>query len=225
MENVKLFKQGAEGRIFTGTYLGQPTIAKERFQKEYRHPDLDSSLTKERMKRESRALIKCKCAGIRTPTIYLVDFKRRTIFMQYLVYSITVKNFIESALEYDVEAISVQIGEVLGKMHTNNIIHGDLTTSNMLLVNKNDELSFNKIENLEIVFIDFGLAHVDGSDEDKGVDLYVLERALVSTHPLAKEIFKKILVGYKKLNKSGFKSVQVKYEEVRARGRKRTMVG
>ncbi len=59
-------------------------------------------------------------------------------------------------------------------MHEAGVVHGDLTTSNIMI--KNDE-------NHSIVFIDFGLASTQPNIEDKAVDLYVLERAFISTHP------------------------------------------
>ncbi|XP_044270519.1 EKC/KEOPS complex subunit TP53RK [Tribolium madens] len=225
MEGFELFKQGAEGRIFKGVYLGKPTIAKERFVKKYRHPDLDSHLTKERIKSESRSIIRCKSAGIRTPALYLVDFNRRTIFMEYFENSIAVKDFIAKASDDVGNKLALEIGTALGKMHANNIIHGDLTTSNMLLVNKNGQNVYENLQDLELIFIDFGLSHVESSAEDKGVDLYVLERALLSTHSTANEIFEQVLEGYKLENKSGFQEVLAKFKEVQARGRKRTMVG
>ncbi len=74
--------------------------------------------------------------------------------------------------------------------------------------------------------IDFGLGFSEGSPEDKGVDLYVLERAFLSTHPNMEKEFAEVLVGYKsKLNKADRRIVVDKYEEIRMRGRKRTMVG
>lgn len=225
MEGFELFKQGAEGRIYKGVYLGKPTIAKERFVKKYRHPDLDAQLTKERIKSESRSIIRCKTAGIRTPALYLVDFTRRIIFMEYFENSIVVKNFITNSNEEVISKLALKIGTALGKMHANSIIHGDLTTSNMLLVNKHNQNVYDDLQDLELIFIDFGLSHVESSAEDKGVDLYVLERALISTHNTANEIFDKVLEGYKSENKLGFKEVFAKLKEVQARGRKRTMVG
>lgn len=60
-------KQGAEGKLYTGSYLGKTVIVKERFKKRYRHPDLDNQLCKERMKAEARAIVKCKSAGKCSP--------------------------------------------------------------------------------------------------------------------------------------------------------------
>ena len=77
--------------------------------------------------------------------------------------------------------------------------------------------------------IDFGLGSAEGSPLDKGVDLYVLERAFLSTHPGTEDLFEVILKSYKEEMASGSKKeaqeVVSKYEEIRMRGRKRTMVG
>ncbi|XP_069702093.1 EKC/KEOPS complex subunit TP53RK [Periplaneta americana] len=226
-----LIKQGAEAKLFKGSYLGKMTVVKERFKKSYRHFDLDNHLTKERMKSEARALLRCKLAGICTPALYLVDFERRRMYMEYVENSVTLKEHIMKiteditnghdnvdTLSQNLNSIAQEIGRILGKLHSHNIIHGDLTTSNMLLVKDGKNIP-------TIVLIDFGLSHVESSMEDKGVDLYVLERALISTHANVDKLFTVILSAYAEHNKRESKEVLKKLEEIRARGRKRTMVG
>ncbi|XP_072386945.1 EKC/KEOPS complex subunit TP53RK [Diabrotica undecimpunctata] len=227
MKEFKLIKQGAEARIYKGSYLGKVTIAKERFTKTYRIPTLDTDLTKKRIIAESRALVRCKAAGLRTPALYLVDFKRKTIFMEFIEHSQTVKDFIEEHSDR-IEELSeffFRIGKLLGTLHSNNIIHGDLTSSNILVVNKYAKDDFKNFNDLDLMPIDFGLSFIDSKTEEKGVDLYVLERALLSTHSVAEQLFPKILEGYKEEFKNGSQKILLKFEEVRARGRKRTMVG
>lgn len=235
-ENLKILKQGAEAKLYICKYLGQPTLIKERFQKTYRHPELDVSITKERIKNEARSIVRCKTADIKTPSLYLVDFERRRIYMQHFEENVTVKDFIINYLKEQngsgdqvnsLDILAKMIGETVRKMHKSNIIHGDLTTSNMLLVPKipNNESKWSHIDNLELVMIDFGLSFIDTSTEDKGVDLYVLERALISTHNDYPELFGNILEAYKGYSKENVKEIISKFEEVRARGRKRTMVG
>ena len=63
MNNFELIAQGAEARVYKGIYLGKPTLIKERFEKKYRHADLDKRLTKDRIKAECRAIIRAKAAG------------------------------------------------------------------------------------------------------------------------------------------------------------------
>ncbi|VVC93471.1 unnamed protein product [Leptidea sinapis] len=225
--DFKILKQGAEAKLYLGNYLGKPTVIKERFKKKYRHPDLDESITKERIKNEARSIVRAKVAGVKTPSLYLVDFERRRIYMQYFEHSVTVKDFIinikkkytdDSAAKLN--KVARIIGENVRKLHIHNIIHSDLTTSNMLLV-KDDEKDINQ----ELVIIDFGLSYIDTRAEDKGVDLYVLERALISTHNDCPDLFSKILEGYKAYSNTNIKEILHKFEDVRARGRKRTMVG
>ncbi|XP_039765940.1 EKC/KEOPS complex subunit TP53RK [Pararge aegeria] len=236
-EELKILKQGAEAKLYICNYLGKPTLIKERFKKNYRHPDLDASITKERIKNEARSIVRCKTAGVKTPALYLVDFERRRIYMQHFLQSITVKDFIvnlkSSTNQCDITALDVyadKIGEIIRRMHENNIIHGDLTTSNMLLVEKDptgseENSKWLEYSNVDLVLIDFGLSFIDSSAEDKGVDLYVLERALISTHNDYPNLFNRIFNAYKSYSKNNIKEIISKYEDVRARGRKRTMVG
>jgi len=119
-----------------------------------------------------------------------------------------------------------KMGEAVGRMHAAGIIHGDLTTSNLMLrpAATMESTSGDKILAGEIVLIDFGLASQSSADEDRAVDLYVLERAFGSTHPRAEVLFKELLVAYGKSYKGGSVVIK-KLEDVRMRGRKRSMLG
>ena len=75
--------------------------------------------------------------------------------------------------------LAYRIGQTVATLHDNTVIHGDLTTSNMILRDNDPE---------QLVMIDFGLSYTSTMEEDKGVDLYVLERALISTHPLSQKL-------------------------------------
>ncbi|KAI9018144.1 TP53 regulating kinase [Phycomyces nitens] len=218
---VACIKQGAEARVFElPTFLGleQGCIAKERFKKTYRHPDLDRQLTAKRVVQEARSLYKCKKAGMDTPTLYFVDMNTATIFMEKIV-GMTVKQRLLDHQEtlysgVDFDSLAKYIGESLAKMHSLDVIHGDLTTSN-LMIRQGVE---------SVVIIDFGLSYVSSLAEDKAVDLYVLERAFLSTHPNTEELFESILSHYLKAYKNS-KAVMSKLEDVRLRGRKRSMLG
>ena len=222
LNSFSLLKQGAEAKLYTGTFLGQKAIVKERFSKKYRHPTLDETLTRDRIKGEVRSLIRCKTVGIRTPTILHTDLDSSVIVMEYLEQFQTARDFIKTKMEAKsndpLQIVSQKIGSILAKMHKAGIIHGDLTTSNILVEESP--------EGLELVLIDFGLGFAEGSAEDKGVDLYVLERALLSTHPNSEKLFKTIIDEYQKeLGAKNCAEVIKKFEEIRLRGRKRTMVG
>jgi len=224
MEGFTLVKQGAEAKLHVGSFLGQKAIAKERFPKKYRHPSLDQQLTKKRLKAELKLLIRCKKLGIRTPTIFFADADKSLFIMEYLSEAVTSRDLINAVRASEAEAdrtrltdVLKKIGETVAKLHNDGVIHGDLTTSNILVdAGREDEL----------VMIDFGLGFSEGTAEDKGVDLYVLERAFHSTHPNMEDDFAVVLDAYRStLNKGDKKVVVAKYEEIRMRGRKRTMVG
>lgn len=204
--------------MYVGSFLDQAAVVKQRFSKKYRHPSLDLQLTKDRHRAEVRAVLKCKSIGVRTPVLYLADNATNTIIMENIQDSVTAKDFINKNLEdkniQQLENICREIGKVVAKLHLNGIIHGDITTSNILIT-----------KDINIVMIDFGLSFMEGTPEDKGVDLYVLERAFLSTHPNTEHLFAELLASYK--NKLGKQSGEVikKFEEIRMRGRKRTMLG
>ena len=123
-----------------------------------------------------------------------------------------------------------RVGSAVGRMHAVGIVHGDLTTSNLMLRpwkatdTKVDVTQEGQRLEGEIVVIDFGLASQTTFDEDRAVDLYVLERAFGSTHPRAESLFKEVLTAYGKSYK-GANAVLKKLEDVRMRGRKRSMLG
>jgi len=220
----EVFKQGAEARLYITDFLGKKCLIKERFKKLYRHPELERSLSSQRVKNEVRAIVKCRQCGIRAPNLFYVDQEKNAIYMEYLDDCITLKQYIDELLEMDdqqkIQVVAEEIGKTVAKLHENSIIHGDLTTSNFLVKKSQaGDLSY-------LILIDFGLTTVESahSPEDKGVDLYVLERAFLSTHPNTEAVFETILKSYTDTYKSS-KEVISKLDEVRLRGRKRTMVG
>jgi len=214
------FKQGAEARLYTTTFLGQKAVVKERFSKKYRHPDLDVKLTSDRHKAEARALLKCKQIGVACPTLYLADQEQHLLIMQHLEGKTAREAVDQGIAEADVKKLSriaKLIGSTVAKLHQNHLIHGDITTSNLLIQEDG--------ENTKLAVIDFGLSFQEGVAEDKGVDLYVLERAFLSTHPNTEKLFAEVLEAYSKDAGAASAEVLKKFEEIRLRGRKRTMVG
>uniref|UniRef100_A0A8C9PBK2 non-specific serine/threonine protein kinase n=1 Tax=Spermophilus dauricus TaxID=99837 RepID=A0A8C9PBK2_SPEDA len=160
-------------------------------------------------------------AGISAPVVFFVDYASNCLYMEEIEGSVTVRDYIRSALKAEKApqifyALAKAIGQVLARMHDEDLIHGDLTTSNMLLKPPVDQLN--------IVLVDFGLSFVSGLPEDKGVDLYVLEKAFLSTHPNTEAVFEAFLKSYSTFSKKS-KPVLKKLNEVRLRGRKRSMVG
>ncbi|KAF6089641.1 TP53 regulating kinase [Phyllostomus discolor] len=221
LSGLELVKQGAEARVFRGRFQGRAAVVKHRFPKGYRHPALEARLSRRRTVQEARALLRCRRAGISAPVVFFVDYASNCLFMEDIEGSVTVRDYIQSILEAEktperLLGLAQTIGQVLAHMHDEDLVHGDLTTSNMLLRPPPEQL--------DIVLIDFGLSFVSALPEDKGVDLYVLEKAFLSTHPNTESVFEAFLKSYSASSKKA-KPVLKKLDEVRLRGRKRSMVG
>lgn len=245
-----MISQGAEGKLYLSSFMGKKCIIKERFVKKYRLPELDKTLTKNRMLNESRNIARCSKAGINVPTIYFVDMLNRKIYMQCISNSVQLKEVLrviddytvanKGSKEYDelIEKICIELGEMLAKLHGSDIIHGDLTPSNILIkINDiKEDYDFNSGKNKILssktfdymYLIDFGLSSVSnsfqGGIEDKAVDLYVLKRAIVSSNPKSEEIFEKVLDIYQQKCPNGDKIVE-HYKKVEMRGRKKLAFG
>ncbi|XP_043690759.1 EKC/KEOPS complex subunit bud32-like isoform X1 [Telopea speciosissima] len=213
-----LLKQGAEARVFESTFMGRRSIIKERFSKKYRHPSLDTKLTHKRLNTEARCMTKARRLGVSTPVLYALDTVLHTLTFEYVEGRVVKEIFLDFGLnglnQELMNDITTQIGDAIGKLHDGGLIHGDLTTSNMLFRNGTNEL----------ILIDFGLSFTSTLPEDKAVDLYVLERALLSMHSSCGNVMDQILAAYRKTSKQ-WSSTFNKLGQVRQRGRKRTMVG
>jgi len=190
-----------------------------------------------------RAIIRCRAAGIATPALYFVDLARGRIYMEDLITACTLRDHInESGVGIETHQwLMAEVGKILATMHSKDIIHGDLTTSNMMF-NANLKPAAGAAGSssagaaadsggaaegavaAEVIMIDFGLSSSSTVAEDKAVDLYVLERAFSSTHPRSEPLFAAIMASYE-ANHPNPSPVVKKLEEVRARGRKRTMLG
>uniref|UniRef100_A0A182SEP0 non-specific serine/threonine protein kinase n=1 Tax=Anopheles maculatus TaxID=74869 RepID=A0A182SEP0_9DIPT len=129
-DEIKLLKQGAEGKLYIGTYKDKRCLVKERFEKKYRHPALDRQLTRQRIKAEQKAFQRCAAAGLLTPELYGVDVEGRKIYMEYLDKSRTAKDFIDEltaasasdAMESpQLKKLAEKIGHVVGVLHRNNL--------------------------------------------------------------------------------------------------------
>ncbi|KAG8844774.1 serine/threonine-protein kinase bud32 [Tulasnella sp. 330] len=251
LEDARLVQQGAEARVYKATLntASRPIIIKHRFQKMYRHPSLDVSLTKSRVAMEARALIRCLRSGVCVPGIRMVDPWEGIIGVE-LIDGPSIRSVLggdneeegedsEEPLDGDDQAylrshdispeqIMRLVGREIAKMHAVDVIHGDLTTSNMMLRPARTSLPADSSSrlSLEVVIIDFGLSFQSVLVEDKAVDLYVLERAFISTHPDSEGLFSEVLDGYAEAaGNKAWSVLQRRLDEVRLRGRKRSMVG
>jgi TP53 regulating kinase-like protein len=209
MKSSSLIKKGAEASLFLTQWQDRRVIIKKRLPKKYRPTRLDDQIRTYRTVHEPQLIHGAKHAGVPTPLIYQVNVKEGTIIMEF-VEGKPVKELLNIQSEKERKRTCLRIGKSIGRLHKSGIIHGDLTTSNMIL--DPDE---------RIVFVDFGLGEKTNELEAKAVDLHLMKRALESTHyRVAQECFNMVIEGYSSvLGSERAKEVLGKIEEIERRGR------
>ena len=193
----KFIAQGAEAKL----YLEDGQIIKDRVKKDYRIKEIDNRLRKSRTKREAKILTKLHAIDFPGPKLIESDDKE-IISMQYID-GPKLRDILDTS---NFEKISEDIGKKVAIMHNNHMIHGDLTTSNMIFKD-------------EVYFIDFGLSFFSHKIEDKAVDLHLLKQALESKHyKIWEKCFKAVIHGYKKETKDA-EAILERLKQVEKRGR------
>jgi len=121
-----------------------------------------------------------------------------------------VKQLLEEVSGSERRELCIRIGRLIGRLHRHGIVHGDLTTSNMILDSDN-----------KIFLVDFGLGEKSRDLEARGVDLHLLKRGLQSTHfKVAEECFSRVIEGYSDIvEPSTVDKVLRKIREIEIRGR------
>jgi TP53 regulating kinase-like protein len=209
LKDNMLIKKGAEASLFLERWHDRKVVMKQRFPKKYRLPEIDERIRNYRTIHESQLLHYAKEAGVSTPVIFLVNLKDSNIIMEFIE-GRQVKQVLNKLSFKERKRLCKRIGEFIGRLHRRGVIHGDLTTSNMILT-RNDN----------VVFVDFGLGEKSMELELRGVDLHLMKRAFQSTHFLhAEECFNAVLEGY--ANVIGDKvaqNISRKIIEIESRGR------
>jgi Kae1-associated kinase Bud32 len=204
----KILYRGAEAEICLSEYMGRAVVLKRRVKKTYRISEIDTALIAMRTKEESKLITQSRSFGVAVPLLYDVDLLHGVITMEYVAGK-RVKDILNSLDESERQRICQKIGESIARLHNHDIIHGDITTSNMILFND------------RIYFIDFGLGSTNSELEAKGVDLHVLMEAFESTHSRYPQCFGYVFEGYKKQFQGDATTVMEKIEEIVRRGRYR----
>lgn len=202
---VAVHRVGAEARLDSAVWMGRNVVFKQRVVKGYRHPVLDRNLQTFRIKNEVRLMMEARRAGIAVPVLYSVDLEQNRIVMEE-VQGMRVKDALETMPVEKAEAVCRKIGEIAGRLHANDIVHGDLTTSNMLL------------DGDRIVLIDFSLGSKSSELEDKGVDMHLLEEAFHSAHYRRSRLYSAVKEAYVRTYDRG-EDVLRKVVEIERRGR------
>jgi len=199
MIRSQILAQGAEAIIS----LKDNQIIKNRIKKSYRIQVLDEKLRKARTKSEAKILNKLKSI-INVPKILAEPGSGRMIHMEYIEGK-KLSDYLDDLKNKN--EIAEQIGQEIAKLHDSGIIHGDLTTSNMIYKEKENK----------VYFIDFGLGFHSERIEDKAVDLHLIRQALEAKHFLYwKQLFEHIIKGY---NSKDRDKILKQLEKVESRGR------
>ena len=201
---ARLIQRGAEADICLDTWLGRQVVIKRRVPKRYRIPEIDEVLRRQRTRKEAALLYEARCAGVATPVVYDVDLGEMAITMQH-VDGPRVKDTIDCIDEDEQRTLCQAIGEDVGRLHRGGIVHGDLTTSNLVCHGE------------RIFFIDFGLGETSDDVEQQGVDLHLLMEALAAAHENPR-LFEWVLEGYAS-SAPHAEAVQQKVEDIASRGR------
>jgi len=228
MQDKKILAQGAEAII----YLEDKKIIKQRISKSYRIPELDNSIRKSRTKAEAKILEKVSKI-IDVPKVIKLDEKNKEIILEFIDGKKLSENLNSFPLKEQKEIMG-KIGESVAKLHLAGIIHGDLTTSNMIYKfwaggenlreeNPNSRVSSRRGDgDGKVYFIDFGLGFQNGKIEDKGVDIHLLKQALEEKHfQNWKILFNEFEKTYKKINKKDSKQIFERLNAIEKRGRYR----
>lgn len=204
-----LIKKGAEASLFLEEWHGRKVVMKRRLPKRYRLPQLDEEIKSQRTIHEPQFIHRAKEAGVPTPTVYMVDVADATIIMEFIEGK-QVKQILDDLSAEERSSLCRHIGSLIGSLHNRGIVHGDLTTSNMILTSQQ-----------RVVLMDFGLSELSEELEAKGVDLHLMKRALQSTHYRhAKECFRAVMAGYAEaVGDAESKKVLEKIREIERRGR------
>lgn len=180
---MKLVKKGAEADIYVTIWNGLDSILKIRKKKDYRVHSLDMRIRTLRTIREAKMISEAKSFGITTPLVYFVDEKKCEIYLQLikgkLVRDLSLNKIIK---------ICTEIGKIVGTLHKNGIMHGDLTTSNFILSNQG------------LVILDFGLSQKTDKVDDYAIDLRLFKEVLNSAHAqIVEDAWLSFVLGYKKI--------------------------
>jgi len=190
---MKEIARGAEAVL----YQDKETVVKHRLKKTYRIKELDDELRKQRTRREANLLEKL---SIPHPGLVETDEKEKIVMQR--IKGDKLREVLDKK-----PILAKRVGELVAEMHNNHIIHGDLTTSNIIYNEKK-----------EIVFIDFGLSFQSHKIEDKAVDIHLFKQALNSKHhKVYEKALKEFLKGYKKAD--NYKGILERLKNVESRGR------
>lgn len=208
MNRLETLALGAESVIFRVSRWGRQLVLKWRQTKPYLLKEIDSQLNKTRTSRECKMLTVARSLGVPTPTVYSVDLLNHTILMDYIE-GIQFKQLANTLSSNRLTEICHQFGHLIAVLHRGDMVHGDPTTSNLIVDSKS-----------KLWIVDFGLSEMNATTEMKGVDLHLIRRALETTHwDLEETMLEATLDGYLDTLGDDANDAISRMSEIRERGR------
>jgi TP53 regulating kinase-like protein len=207
---VKLIYRGAEADVFRGEWCGHPAVYKMRKPLLYRLPELDKLIRSQRTVHEAQMIHQSKLAGVSSPHLYYLSPQESLLVMEFVEGRRLKTLLLEADLTKGrVEALAEEFGRNIARLHAAGIMHGDLTTSNVIV--DGDGLSL----------IDFGLAIHSLKLEDQAVDLRLIKETLTGAHyDVSKTFMHSLLSGYSSvLGERRAEAATKKLAEIERRGR------
>ncbi|MDO9538277.1 MAG: KEOPS complex kinase/ATPase Bud32 [Thermoplasmata archaeon] len=198
-----IIARGAEAVLTRSRWHNRDVVVKERVTKAYRVKELDSRLRESRTKSEAQLMAQARKAGVKTPLVYDIDLVKCIIVMEFIE-GLTAKMVLQELPNR--EQLALEIGKHVGRLHRADIVHGDLTTSNIIF------------QGQEPCFIDFGLGEKSHEIEKKGVDMHLLKEALSSAHSEHEHLYNAVACGYTEEYPEGERILAL-VEEIENRGR------
>lgn len=198
--HYRIIKRGAEADVYLIPWYKTMAISKLRNPKKYRNITLDNLIRRRRTIHEATMLNDAKTTGIKTPFIYFLDPKHAEIIMEYIDGE-NVKDILSPEIGFE-------IGKYVSVLHNQNIIHGDLTTSNF--IKRKDDL----------YLIDFGLSFYSLRIEDMATDIRIIKEILSSAHiQICDQTYERFLKGYQLTTKYNFNRILKVVKDIESRGR------
>ena len=201
--------RGAEADLFLTMIGSWKVVIKSRIRKKYRNSRLDDQIRRDRTFSEAALLHQAKMNGVRVPTLLGIDADARSIAMTYLS-GTTVRDSLETVNSSQAQNLFRKLGNQVGLLHIGGVVHGDLTTSNIV------------VTKMGVPFLlDFGMSRFSNEPEDRGVDLHLLRRSIAATQTSGySSHIKAIARGYEeRIGSSMAASTFSKVAEIARRGR------
>ena len=207
--DMQRFHRGAEADLFLTKIGPWKAVVKRRVRKKYRIPQLDRHIRSERTTREASALSDAKRAGVRAPSVLSVDVEDFAIAMSFVDGGIA-RSCLDLLPRHEQSIVLYEIGQQIGALHQAGLVHGDMTTSNIII--SRNGLPF---------ILDFGMSSYSSDPEDRGTDLHLLQRSVSTSHTIDSRRSEKLIrEGYRR--EFGDKRASISFlrqKEIARRGR------